>query len=338
MRRTSWLFALLVALPLIAGDVAPIVSEGVALYDAGKYDEAVARFKAALAEDPASDLAAYELGLTYQAKNDPASCIALLEPRVKKKSDRQPGMLSILGNCYDIGGQPDKAIAAYRRGLRIDPKDDQLLFNLAVTLTGRGELDEARALLKKELIARPDHPSGHYALASVFAAQNFRAAAVLEYLRFLALEPTTPRAKEASTRLLALIGAGVEVKDEKTINITIDTSSRKEEGDYSGFEMTMALVGAAPVSDDDKAKVSEFEKARKKVGLVLAILTEAPPKGARDYTATQNVPFFRELAQEKLLDALAGVSVLSLGLEGAETWQNENEGALLHFVAFMRSR
>lgn len=107
---------------------------------------------AALEQDPSSDLAAYELALTYSAKGDHAECIALLEPRVKaKKNEYRSAMYAILGNCYDNGGDPERAIATYRRGLKVDRNDTQLLYNLAVTLAGRGELDEARKLLKQQL-------------------------------------------------------------------------------------------------------------------------------------------------------------------------------------------
>jgi len=241
MKRIASLFVLLLAAPLFA-DAPALINEGIALYDAGKYDEAIAKFKAALGEDPSNDLAAYEMALTYHAKGDAAQCQATLEPRVRKKNPYAAQMHAILGNCYDIGGDPKRAIATYRKGLKIDGEDTQLLYNLAVTLTGQGEYDEARKLLKKELTIKPAHKSGHYLLGLVFEAQNFRTAATLSFLRFLSLEPSGERAKDAATRALALLGAGVEVKDEKNINITIDPKSRTEEGDFKVVEMMMAMA------------------------------------------------------------------------------------------------
>jgi tetratricopeptide (TPR) repeat protein len=339
MKRTLLLFALLFTLPMFAADtdVPSLIAEGVNLYDAAKFDQAVEKFKAALAAEPANDIAAYELGLTYEAKHDMPACIALLEPRVEKEGPYQSQMMSILGDCYDISGDPKKAIRTYRRGLKIDADSDQLLYNLAVTLIAQNQLDEARGLLEKELVIRPDHPSGRYALARTFAAQNFRAPAVIEYLRFLAIEPSSTRAKEAATNMLALLGAGVEVKDAKNITINVDTHARKEEGDYSALEMSFSLAGgAALMTEPDELPVSAFEKKRKQVAMILAFLAEQPAKGS-DYTARQNLPFFASLGEQELLDVFAGVVLVSLDLDGVQAWAKENEAAVDKYVAFMRS-
>lgn len=336
MKRTTVLFALLLSLPLAAAeDVRPVIAEGVALYDQGKYDEAIAKYKQALALDPANETAVYELGLTYAAKNDIVSCISLFEPRAGKEGRLQTQILAILGNCYDIGGDAKKAIAAYRRGLRIDDSDPQLLYNLGVTLIAQGQLDEARTLLKKELTLRPDHPSGRYALANTFAMQSFRSAAVLEYLRFLALEPSGERAKDAATRMLGILTQGLEIQEKGNMKITIDPDARKEEGDYGTFEMSMAITGAARELPENAA-ASEFEKKRQHLSLTLSILAEGPPAG-RDYTAKQNVPFFVSLAENNMLDAFSGLAISSLGIDGTEKWMKENEASLSALGEFLRS-
>lgn len=329
------LLVLFFTVPLLA-DVPQLVGEGVRLYDAGRYDEAIAKFKEALAEDPSSEIAAYELALAYSAKGDNLECQAVLEPLVRKKGKYQAAMYAILGNCYDHGGDPQRAIATYRKGLRIDRNDTQLLYNLAVTLAGKGELDEARKLLKKELGINPRHASGHFLLAKVFDAQNFRIPATLSYLRFLALEPTGDRAREAAARVLELLNAGVEVKDKNNITLTIDSQPRKEEGDYGAVEMMMAIAGGARFLPENENK-SEFERSRAQVSSTLAMVAEVPNAG-RDYTAKQVVPYFRTLYERKLLDTYAGIALMSLGLPGMEEWAKANETAVERYLAFMREQ
>jgi len=332
MKRIVLSLALLFALPLFA-DVKTLVDEGVALYDAGKFDEAIAKFKAALGEDPSSDLAAYELALTYQAKGDAAPCRATLEPRVRTKNPYLAKMYGILGNCYDMGGDPKRAIATYRKGLKIDGEDTQLLYNLALTLTTQGEYDEARKLLKKELTIRPAHSSGHYLLGRVLEAQNFRTAATLSFLRFLSLEPAGERAKDAATRALALLGAGIEVKDEKNINITIDPKPRTEEGDFKTVEFMMAIAGAAQTTEINENK-SEFEKKRGHVSSTLKMIVEAQ-KPQRDYTSQQVIPFFRALYDKQLIDTYAGVALLSLSIPGSDEWRTANDASIQAYLQFV---
>src|ERR1041385_5497568 len=93
------LIALLCALPVLAQeklDAAKLTQEGIALYDAGKLDDAIAKYKAALAADPQYATASYELGLTLAAKGDYAACRAALEPIASIKSAQQLQALVML--------------------------------------------------------------------------------------------------------------------------------------------------------------------------------------------------------------------------------------------------
>src|SRR5256885_7820897 len=112
---------------------------------------------------------------------------SILEPLADTAKDRV-NALGMLGNCLDELGQRDKAIDAYRRGLKLAPTDAQLTFNLAVTVARQRKLDEARELLETDTRANPWHASGHLLLGKIFEAQDFRVPAVFSYLHFLAIE------------------------------------------------------------------------------------------------------------------------------------------------------
>ena len=331
MRKWIVVVALFAALPLIAAENDPRIQQGTALHDQGKYDEAIAIYKAILADDPSNVLAAYEMAFSYQGKGDFASCRALLEPRIGTKGPMQAAMYTILGNCLDGAGESDKAIATYRKGLKLAPNDGQLLYNLAFTLTSQRKYDEARDLLKREVRVRPEHGSGHLMLAQIFAAQNFRAAAVAEYLRFLAIESDGPRSKPAAQALLALLNLGVEQKDAKNIDITIDPNSPKGEGDFSAFEMSMAIASGGRFTEEGEGK-TEFERTRSQIASTISILTELPAAG-NNHTAQVNVPFFARLAEKKLVDALAGLVLSSLHLEGFDDWLKANRDEVIAVAA-----
>ena len=183
MRKFLAVLTLAFALPAFAADSAARVREGIALFDQQKYDEAIAVFQSILKEEPQNADALYELGLTYAAKGDFARCRSTLESATHIQGPVQKLIYSVLGSCLDELGETKKSIAAMRKGLELAPGDPNLSFNLAVSLSREGKNDEAIALLKQDLEARPGHVSGHYALAKLFDAQGFRAAAVIEYLR-----------------------------------------------------------------------------------------------------------------------------------------------------------
>jgi tetratricopeptide (TPR) repeat protein len=336
MRKWIAIAALLVlaALPLLAAESDQRIQQAIALHDAGRYDEAIAIYKSVLADEPSNASAVYELALTYHAKQDFASCRALLEPRINQPTRTPASLYVVLGNCLDGAGESDKAIATYRKGLKLAPDDDQLLYNLGISLSSRGLNNEARELLKREVRLRPAHASGHLLLAKIFADQNFRAAAVAEYLRFLVLEPDTARSKPAAQTLLQLLNQGVEQKDAKKINVNIDPDSPKGEGDFSTFEMSMAIVSAGRFTEEDSKK-SEFERTRSQVAATISILTELPAT-ENNHTANVNVPFFAKLAEEKLVDALAGLALSSLRLEGFDEWLKANRNEVVAVVTMAR--
>jgi tetratricopeptide (TPR) repeat protein len=323
---------LLTATPLFAADD-PRIAEGVALHDAGKYDQAITKYREVLAAEPGNGLARYELAYSLYAKGEYAECATLLQPLADLPGKAQAGVLASLGNCLDSGGHPDQAIATYRKGLAISPDDPSFLYNLAIALSGKGEWDEARELLKKNATLRPSHTSGRYALARTFEQQNFRAAALLEYLRFLTLEPATPRAKEAAGRIVALLHRGVSSTGGNNINITIDPNSPKEEGDFSGWEMMISMTGGLRFTKEQRRK-SEFDKTQAELSSALTMLLETRADLGTNYTNSQNIPFFVALQEQKLLDPFTGAVLLPLNLKGGEAWAKKNAAALLKYRAW----
>ena len=209
MRVIAAVAVLFLALPLVA-DRDPRIGEGIALHKAGKYDEAIAKYKAVLAEDPANASALYEMAYSYETKGDLAQCRAVLEPIADKSDRMQPLILNMLGNCLDKAGEGKRAIEVFRKGLKIAPENGYLLYHLAVALVGQKQKSEAKEVLIKELAVRPGHASGHYLLGQLFEEENARVPAILEYLRMLGYEAGTPRAEDAAQRLVKLLNLGVD--------------------------------------------------------------------------------------------------------------------------------
>jgi tetratricopeptide (TPR) repeat protein len=331
--------ALLIAIPAIANQD-PRIAEGTALHDAGRYDDAIAKYLAVLADDPSNGSASYELAYSYQAKGDYAKCIAVLRPLSVAESVLLPRILASLGNCLDSSADAPGAVVAYRKSLALAPTDPSTLYNLGVTLFGQSKLDEARDVLKKELITRPGHANGHYLLARVFEAQNFRAAAILEYLRFLAIEPASPLSKGAASNLVALLNLGVEDKGmgkdgKMAIDVKVDPNSRTEEGDFHVWEMGISIASAGRfVSEDKNKNATELDIARDQLASSLRMLLEmnvAP----NSYSGMQNIPFFATLEQHKILDTFAGAVLQSLDLKGSDAWMKKNAKGLQDVTAFM---
>ena len=295
-------------------DVGQRINAATQLVDAGRIDDGIAALKQIIADHPNNETAKYELALAYMGKGDAENCRKVAEPLAETATTNRLRVISVLGSCLDELGQTDKAIAAYRSGLKLAPTNSGLNFNLAITLARQGKLDEARELLKTDTRANPWHASGHLVLAGIFAQQNFRVPAVMSYLHFLALESSSPRAATAAGHLQFLLNAGVQTKGKET-KITVDPSASKAEGDYGPMDLALALASASRTLPE-KEKLSDFEKARQQIALVIAMFVEQTADHD-DFTAAVHRPFFAAMQKEKLVDTFAALAVAPLKLNGA---------------------
>jgi tetratricopeptide (TPR) repeat protein len=128
-------------------------------YDAGKYEQAIARFKEAVARDAGFMRAHDNLGL-----------------------------------CYEALDQVDQAIAHYREALRLNreasAKSPWPATNLGILLRHRGELTEAMSLFREALDYDRDFAKGHYELGVLFEQQDRTDEAVGELMTAASLDPS----------------------------------------------------------------------------------------------------------------------------------------------------
>jgi tetratricopeptide (TPR) repeat protein len=135
------LSALLVLTPRTAVALGPFqknhpkVEDGMQAYEAGRYDDALAAFENARRELPDNAVVEFDRGNALYKLN------RLDEAReaYHRVADLDRGDLGSkdyynLGNALAELDQPKDAIAAYRKALLLDPKDDQARHNLEVVL------------------------------------------------------------------------------------------------------------------------------------------------------------------------------------------------------------
>jgi hypothetical protein len=93
---------------------------GNALMRQGRLDEAIVRFRQALAIDPGLVVAHVNLASAQAARGHPAEAVAACQQALALKP-RDPVALTTLGMAYEALGQQALATAQYRRALEIDP-------------------------------------------------------------------------------------------------------------------------------------------------------------------------------------------------------------------------
>jgi tetratricopeptide (TPR) repeat protein len=118
-------------------------------YDDGKYDSAMGRFKQVVEADPAAVRAYDNLGLCYEALN-----------------------------------QPEAAIDSYRKAIALNraaaTKSGWPALNLGILMRTRGELSDAETLLLEAVQDEPELPQAHYQLGVLLEQQDHLDQAVRE--------------------------------------------------------------------------------------------------------------------------------------------------------------
>jgi len=167
--------------------------------DAGKLDEAVAAFRAAIAADP-DFTAAHERLIDVAQRQQLQDAQSPILPRLQREYEQwarqHPARAAYQVALGLLTKNPDEADACYNKALAIDPTSASAHFLLARNAEMRGDWDIQRQHLKAAVANDPDEPRYllRYAVAHLKSdPDRFRELALQVVARF----PASPSAAEA---------------------------------------------------------------------------------------------------------------------------------------------
>ena len=205
---------------------------GIAYYEVGQYDLAIAPFERMLALQPTSSAPHLYLAVTLSALGDSQGATAHLRraEELRKGDDslwplyaqtyanlkqwdraikydrkeieiepQNPVLYTALGEALQANGQTEESIAAFRQAIQLDPGFLDASINLAITLAEEGNTDEAIRLLTAALRTNPDGQRADAAwfnLANVYAHKAQWSAAAGAYEHALELNPDLEVARQ----------------------------------------------------------------------------------------------------------------------------------------------
>jgi tetratricopeptide (TPR) repeat protein len=122
----------------------------------GQWDRALEILQHAIAVSPTDPEANYSLALVYAHRNDTEHAYLYLQ-RALKYRPIYPEALNNLGVLYLRTGRRDQAVASFEQSIRVAPGFDQSYMNLAKVYALEGAPDKARSVLQELLRQHPDH-------------------------------------------------------------------------------------------------------------------------------------------------------------------------------------
>jgi tetratricopeptide (TPR) repeat protein len=161
---------------------------GAVLYEKGQLDQAIVRFRSALAIQPDYAEAQNNLGSALARKGQLDEAIIRFRKAVAIRPNFAEAHLH-LGNALLRKGQVDEAILEFQKAVAVRPDLAQLHDTLANALLQKGQVDEAIVQFQKTLEIHPDDDQAHYSLGIALHQKGLTDEAILEFQEAVAIRP-----------------------------------------------------------------------------------------------------------------------------------------------------
>lgn len=220
------------------------ISEGINLHDAGKYEEAIAKYNQVLLSNPDNINALYEAAYSYSAINLNKAIEYALKG-LEYKSGFLVQFYIILGNCFDDLKDFKNSEKYYKEGISKFPEEQQLYYNLGLAYFRNNNIAESKDCLLKSSELNPNHPTSHFLLSTIFIAEGKQIPAILAMYRYMLTVNPAKITSETYDILDELYLKGVE-KNGNNINITFNND---ENDDYGAANFFASTFGATLYTD-----------------------------------------------------------------------------------------
>lgn len=328
---TLILLSLFISTAVLSQDKSKInglISEGVKLHDAGKFEEAILKYKEALQLDPDNSTANYEIAYTLFSNKSAKDAIPYLNKIIEENPSNSGSAYDMLGSIYDTQGQKDKAIEYYKRGIKAQPEYQGLYYNLAITYSSLGKNEEALQNVTKALQLNPKHASSHrlYALINM-AEPSKKIAALLSYCNFLILEATTQRSTKAFQDVKSILNSGI-TKTAGVNNITINRNPNENDPDVGAASLAISMASLSP----GLAGLSEADQLELQLKTIFGITGElSEKKKEKDFFWSFYADYFYKLSKSEFMPLIARIISFTSNQEEKRKWIKEHEQLLTDY-------
>src|SRR5262245_15782957 len=322
------------------------IEAGIKLHDAGKFDEAIAKYEEVLKLSPANMTALYELAFSFASNKEYAKSLAAATRGAEYQSELLPMFYDLIGSAYDSMGEAQKAIDSYKKGLQIVPDAPMLYYNMGVTyLESLKNPDEARRALEKAVALGPRQPEFHLILGQVFQSNGYPTPALLAFSTYLVLEPSGPRALSAYGFWRAILRGGLETGQpadpagqmRQAPSSPQAKAVKTDEGDFSDFESAITRSQQTVIAEMDRGS-EELPSFLAHVNRLIAALVDRPADRDRStFVGAHYLPFFAELKAKNFVEPFVYWSMQRAPVPGVRDWLTTHQTEVRDFVTWARN-
>jgi len=335
-------FLILFFLPFFGNSQSPnigsYIDSGVKFYDEHNYNAAIQQFNQALKLDPKSELAHYELALTFLAVKEYNQAIQHCDMVIGSKGKNVLAGYLVKGACLDELGKTEESIKLFQQGIKKFGYDHLLCYNLGMEYYRIGELSKAQEIIEHGIETKKSHASSHMLLGYVLADQGKKVRSMLALNYFLLLEPSTKRSEKAYALLMKQMDghANLDEKNNGIINIRVNPDADPE---FSSAELFLSMLAVNYTLEENKDKSREemFVENNQSFFIMLGELTDKKSKKKKGLYWELYIPLFDELAHANVFEAYC-YYISGYANEVAGRWLDEHPDEFNTLVEWFKKR
>jgi tetratricopeptide (TPR) repeat protein len=317
----------------------PLLREAVALYDQGRYDEALARYEQILQTNPENISAVYEMAQTLYQKKEYQKAIDLAAKGTRYSSPVLPQLYALIGNVLDGLREPEKAIEVYKKGIALNtPNAGTLYLNMGITyMMSLRDVTTAKTIFMQGALVDPNYPANHLQLAGIYGAQGLKTPVFLAFSRFLVLEPGSARSTVAyngwrsmlDSRPTAVPPPGHPLYDYVT------SSKQTGEGDMTQLDAALATSKGAATTTLGKSQIQTLVD---QVDTLFGIYATMQPGDAKNtFLWKYYIPYAIELKKQGYVEPFIYFLNQRANLPGVREWLMANSARVSTFLLWSRT-
>ncbi len=184
-------------------DTSGIFSEGNALFEEGKYDEAITSYLEFLEKNPSAYQVRFNIGNCYREKKEldlaQKEFDAVLEKANMEEGPEalkvQAKALAAIGELYVIRDEIEKAREYFAKSLERNPQDEILAYNVGEILFSNAKMDEALEYFTMAATIKPNWADAFLKLGYVYLNKTEYDKAKENFNKFLEIDPEHPQAQ-----------------------------------------------------------------------------------------------------------------------------------------------
>ncbi|MBN1272761.1 MAG: tetratricopeptide repeat protein [Candidatus Aminicenantes bacterium] len=184
---------------IITAELKKALTEGNQLFDAGKYEEAIASYKGIVDEFPDAWIIMKNIGNAYFQMEDYDMAVTYYMKVLEKDPENKDVKVSI-GSCYANKGETEKALEWYNKVNIEDIKDVNVLYNIGTNFYNNSQHTEALKYYKKAVELKEDFLDALYQLGLAYLAVQKWEESLKTFQEYLRHEPDPESGRAAQVR------------------------------------------------------------------------------------------------------------------------------------------